>query len=456
MLPLARRRWWTGTRWCGLRSLARGLALLAVPLLAGAGCENPLDVENPNNLIEDDLNNPAAVSAVVNGSQGTVSGTLNGMLATHSSATGELRPIGSFDAWRELARGNLGNPGNLFTQGVYSAASESRYMADRAVAAAETFDAEGSLGNRNLLARAHLYAGITYTMIPDFYENFVIPDAPTEPAPAVGEENMGQLYDRAIQHLTDGLAVARELGNATLEARLLAQRARARQSKAIWGMLNPPGSSPGDPLVDDAQAVQDAQAALEIVGPSSDWEFQFTFTPTTVNGPTSAAFQVNERGGLAIGESYVIADLADPSKVQGVRIQDPIDEIPDPRIQDKLDVFLTNEFAPYTVVSARELHLIVAEARLAEGDMAGFREHVNAIRVGLDGLTAYEDQIPALQMLRHERQVNLFLENRRLFDLYRFGEQASSWQPNSHAVQRPGTFFPISLTEIQSNPEVGG
>lgn len=440
----------------GLRFAAAALGLLLVPLIAG--CDNPLDVDNPNTLVEEDLDDPSAVPAVVNGAQGTLSRTLNGALATYAVTAGELRAIGSRDAWRQLNFGNLADPANEFTEDVYAAMSEARFMADRAVRVAEKFDGEGTLQDRGDLARAYLYAGILYTALGDFYDDFVIPENPTDPAPPIGEENMRQMYDRAVQHLTSGIAVARETGNETLEARLLAQRARTQQFRAMWDLFNPPGSTPSDPLVASSEAAQDAEAALALVGPTSDWEFQFTFTPTTVGGgPSSAAFAVNERGSLAIGNTYVDSDQADPSKILAISLEDPIDGVPDPRIRAKLDVFLTNDqFAPFTVVSARELHLIVAEARLAQGDVAGFREHVNAVRVEMDGLTGWDGQIPALEMLKHERQANLFLENRRLHDLYRFGEQALLWSPTSVAANRPGTFFPISLTEIRSNPQVSG
>ena len=439
-----------------IRAAALGLALLS-PLLLAA-CDNPLSVENPNNLVEEDLDSPSAVPALVNGSLGTLSQTLNGMLATYSVSGDELRGIGSRDAWRQLHRGHLSQPGNEFTDAVYVAASEARYMADRAVEAAERFDAEGTLPDRVHLARAYFFAGLAYTTIADFYDDFVIPPAPGEEAPAIGQENMRQLYDVAIQHLTDGLRVAGEIGNAELEARLLAQRARTRHSRAMWDLLNPPGSPPpADPLISDAEALQDAEQALAMVGAGSDWESRFTFTSTTASGgPTTAPFEVNERGGLTIGTAYVEVDVTDPSVVDEIVLEDPIEGIPEPRIRDKLDVFLSGQFAPYTVISARELHLIAAEVSLATGDDTGFADHVNAIRADLDGLTPYNGQIPAVEMLKHERRVNLFLENRRLHDMYRFGETSSLWQPQSDAVQRPGTFFPISLTEILSNPLVDG
>jgi hypothetical protein len=58
------------------------------------------------------------------------------------------------------------------------------------------------------------------------------------------------------------------------------------------------------------------------------------------------------------------------------------------------------------------------------------------------------------EMLRHERKANLFMMGRRLHDLYRFGLRASNWEDNAVAAQAAGTVFPISNTEIESNPEI--
>ena len=57
-------------------------------------------------------------------------------------------------------------------------------------------------------------------------------------------------------------------------------------------------------------------------------------------------------------------------------------------------------------------------------------------------------------MLQYERQVNLFLQNRRLQDLYRFGIRADVWQtsPPTQAVSAAGTTFPITQVELLANP----
>jgi hypothetical protein len=57
----------------------------------------------------------------------------------------------------------------------------------------------------------------------------------------------------------------------------------------------------------------------------------------------------------------------------------------------------------------------------------------------------------AQDLLIHERRVNLFLQGRRLNDMYRFGIQSSMWQASSSAVTNPGTFLPITKVELDAN-----
>ena len=132
---------------------------------------------------------------------------------------------------------------------------------------------------------------------------------------------------------------------------------------------------------------------------------------------------------------------------------DPIEGAVDTRYQARVDEFLAGGggTSPLTVVSERGLRLMLAEAALAGGDEAGFTEHVNMIREGLDGLTAYSGQILAVEMLQHERRVNLFLQYKRLQDHYRFGTPSSNWLPGSPAMTTPGTMLPITRIEILAN-----
>ena len=142
--------------------------------------------------------------------------------------------------------------------------------------------------------------------------------------------------------------------------------------------------------------------------------------------------------------------------VDSLRLKDPLDNKGDPELArfllNKTEGFLKKtRYGSLTFLSARELHLIVAEAALAGGDNAGFQNAINAERA-LDSLTAYTGAGPtALAMLHYERQRNLFMQGKRLFDEYRFGTNADLWQAGSEAITKPGTFLPITISERLAN-----
>ena len=81
------------------------------------------------------------------------------------------------------------------------------------------------------------------------------------------------------------------------------------------------------------------------------------------------------------------------------------------------------------------------------------RDSINKIR-SLDGLSDYSGQIDSTVMLEYARRVNLFMQGRRLSDHYRFGSVSEKWIPNSCALTKPGSFFPITISEIQANENV--
>jgi starch-binding outer membrane protein, SusD/RagB family len=442
---------------------SRGVAAVTVALLASlfGGCSEILDVENPNALTQADIERAAAQQALVNGTLSSVARGLAGggdsgvLLVAHGTVSDELKWVGSRDAWRELNRGTVRNAGNEFTNFAWTLVNEGRWMSDETIRLLEIHKADGLLASPTLLARAYLYGGIIYTFIADHYEDFVISDRKTA-GPPIGESNMIQLYDQAIDYLSRGLAEARAANNRAVETAILAQRARTHHAKGVWSKTRPRGAAPADPLVNLPAAVADAEAALAMAEP--DWKYRFEYSAATVlNG---IGHWVNERLEHRFSDVYVYPS-ADDKRVDtsrddgGIRLLDPIDHVPDPALMAIVHEFLPlRNFAPFTVVSARELHLIVAEAALAAGDMAKVTSHINAVRA-LDDLTPYADQIPALDMLKHARQANLFMSGRRLADMYRFGIASPRWEAGTEA-HTPGTFFPIALIERESNCHILG
>ncbi len=212
-----------------------------------------------------------------------------------------------------------------------------------------------------------------------------------------------------------------------------------------------PVSLSNNGLVNAALAAQDAIDALDALAlDGTDWRYQFVFSPTTQS--TDFGRGGGGRGSRSFGADY-LSESSDPDQPDTVALLDPLDGIADPRLerfilQEFQDLFFFN----LTVLSAREMRLIVAEDALARGDVVSFASEINAVRA-LDGLSAWTAASPisARDMLIHERRTNLFLQGRRLNDMYRFGIQSPDWVPGAAAFEVPGTFLPITSTELQVN-----
>lgn len=456
----------------GPRSVGRVWGTLAVlALVVTWGCENPLNVQNPNKLTEENVNSPGAYAAAVGASRNNLARAANGMLAIMNNVTDQSFWIGSRDAWGALDQGNISDPTNEFTDITWPAVGQARFAADKAIILGEQFQSDGTLPSTALLAEAYLYGGTLYTLIADTWQRYVLPedpldaDTPGQPIPA---DQMTSLYDTAIDYLTRGLDIA-AAGSET-EARLLAMRARARQAKQI--RLQIQSGSPTSPgIVSAPQAAADAQAALNLSGVQAQgglqgWTFELAFQDGLLDITCESwAPMVWSRGELQLGDEsgadndYFALSNSDQT-VDGVALTDPIDTgTADPVLVAQLARFRAGgRNASMIEMSARELHLIIAENALANADTGTFATQINAVRT-LDGLTAWDEnapQVPAATILEHERNVNLMWQGRRLADHYRFGNQDPLWLPSSVAAESPGTLFPITITEIRSNPNVSG
>ena len=414
-------------------------ALGAIVLLGGCDL---LDVDNPNALVQADIEKITAATAAVNGAEATVARGVASIYASFSTVGDEITWIGSRDAWNELDQGTPNNTGNEFVDGSFPSIAQARWMADFAVGLLEGHMAEDA-GNATLtadLARANLYAGVAYSTIAQLFDDFAFSDR-TDPGPLIGDAGMVGVFDDAIAYFTAAMA-----GSGATATRAQAARAQAYHQKAIWNMLNPAGSTPGQPLVNDANANSDAMAVLGSVA-GTDWSYKFGYSNSTVS--SNLAFQVNERGELQIGPDYVTT--GDNDAITGHILMDPIDGVLDPRYKERVDEFLAGgAYSPLTIVSERGMRLILAEAALATGDEEGFASHVNMVRA-MDELTEWSGQISAMDMLMHERRVNLFLQFKRLQDHYRFGVTSANWLPSSPAATTPGTMLPITRIEILAN-----
>jgi len=432
-----------------------GAMLLVLWLGVGVvGCNSLLDVENPNNVVGDDIRVPTAAQAVANGALYEVQAGYTYTLMVYSQVTDETHWCGSRDAFEELDFGWVDRHLNEFTDQAYKDIAPARWMTDEAIEILEEHLANGESNIDGPLAEAYLWGAFTRVVIADVFNDFTFSDMRV-PSPPIGPSNMGGLYDTAIQFLTSGLALST---TTEMQRNLTAMRARARHAQGVWNLIGDT-FNPGTGLLgaaDAAAAATDATAALAL--DNSDWELVLQYIPAG----TYPDFQgdVNSRLEHRWGDKYIMAEDGGTGKRRdrdyanrGIVLMDPVSGNADMR----LDAFMTPfedaiEYGDLPILSAAEMHLILAENALVNGPTGDFATHINAARAwaGLPDWTTGSG-VSEVDMLLHERSVELFVQMRRLHDMYRFGIESDRWQPESHAATAPGTFFPITIAEIEAN-----
>jgi hypothetical protein len=427
-------------------------ALPAALLVSAVGCHDLLTVDNPNNVNVEALTNPASAPNQVNGVLAALTRGANEMVGLTVTASDELSWVGSLDGMDRLNRGFVRDPTNEFLIDATTGMSQARYMAARTVDQLEKFKAANSLTDVTQLALANLYAAVTYDYLANHFDDFVIASAEREAGAPVGAAKMVSLYDSAEAAATRGLAAAPG-ASALIRGQLTAMRARAKFDRAIWQKLNPSGKSPADPLVNDQGAADDAAAALTLLG--ADARLPLTVTTGMSYGNCFLPSCTNSRKEITFNPA--VATYNYTTKALTVALQDPVTKQPDPVIAALINEFVTgNLLTTLVATSSRDMRLIIAEVALAKANSAEFATQINALRSlnNLPAWTGAAGQPTALEILIHERRVNLYLQGRRLNDMYRFHIVDPSWSAQSESFTCPGAEFPIGDIERQTNPNV--
>ena len=295
------------------------------------------------------------------------------------------------------------------------------------------------LPDKQDLVFAHVTAAMVRVYVADMFDDFVYSDK-TEAGNPIGAANMSKMYDEAATLLSGADAIA----DATWKIRIKAMQARVAHAKAVWGTVNP--YSAGNNYVNAGTA--EAQAALTLMSGTTDYKWKMNFSSGTVSNNMS--WQINGRL-----EMDLLDSPAHPDKGGDHNKTDPVTGAADTRVLAEAAIFGSGvgggtDYAPITIVSAREMHLIIAEGKMAGGDAAGVIAELNKIRA-LDGLAAYTTQ-DAGAALKHERYANLFIQGRRLPDMYRWALKSIIW--DSVEQSAAGSFFPIPIRECRANANV--
>jgi len=401
------------------------------------GCD--LDVDNPNSLLEGDLQDPSAAAALANGAWNATLRGVTYMMMPHAVATDESVWIGSRDAWYQIDKGGMTNVYNEFVDQAWPYISEGRWMSDKAIAILEGLGAD--LPNDQDLVLAYLTGAMVRVYIADMFDDFVYSDK-TEPGMPIGAANMSQLYDEALAIL----AKAQTLATGDNAVKVLSLVARAKHAKAVWGKVNPVNTA--SPYV--SAGASEAAAAAALMG--ADWKWRMNFSSSTVSNYMSG--QINDRQEMDLFQNALV-ETATPGAGGDPQPNDPVTGLLDSRMTASAAEFRAGgggtQWAPVTITSLREMHLIIAESKKAGGDDAGCLAELNALRA-FDSLDPYPSGTDAGTALQHERRANLFLQSRRLSDMYRFNLTSTVWDAVEKSAS--GSFFPITIGEIRSNPNI--
>lgn len=406
-----------GRRWRrlpGTRLAAGALCAMSGSLLAG--CTDMLTVENPAEILENDLRDPNALPVLVNGVVGDFANAYGQAIIRIAHFANEIWHTGSMSGWREINSGIASPTGQL--GGGYNTLVKANWVADNAADLMEEFLSDA--GSRPELARVRIYAAFAQLMLADNYCLATINGGPALEPRAV--------YEIALGHFNQAISVANSAGNAALRLNAVAGRARTHLMLGDW------------------QAARND--ALEI---PSGWRFDAVYSNNSsrennpVPGHTVARFRkeagVDPR--FFNDERYAtdprLAFInGGPTVVGEDRIRQFVEQTKYP-----------DRDSPATIASWQEARLIEAEAEVRLGNLTRAIELIDEIRAAAP-LPPYDGpatEAAVLEQIFFERSVELYLEAKHLADLRR---------SNSPLLNGRDNCAPISWEESESNMNLKG
>lgn len=413
------------------------LCLLAASLASGCGGITDLKQSNPGQLDAAAVYRPSNAQLLVNGVLSdfecayhrivTASGLLSDELATAiaSSVTFDYdrRTMTTAHAYA-LGCGGAQQPG------VYTSLARARGAADATYARMSEWSVEEVPNREQLLGRVAAYAGLSVSFLGEMMCTAAIDGGPELTSAQMFQEAI-QRFDRAVTHAT----AANDATTANL-ARL--GRARVRLF-----------------LGDLAGARQDAA----------------TIPPGFVVNTTPAAVDVRLQNIVFVHTHQSFFSTVEPS-FRGLTLEGA----PDPRVRVTnagrngtagVPIFTPDKYptvtTPVPVVRYAEAQLIIAEALIAQNDLAGAAAAINNARnSGRTGMPQYDatgrTAAEVRAQLIEERRRELFLEGRRLWDIRRLDlplvPAPGSPYPQGGGVYGDQRCFPLPDVERNNNPNI--
>lgn len=383
-----------------------------VLVLVYLGCKQTLQVENPNQIIDENLNQSTAIGPMITGVAADFAYEYQWTIICSGLLSNELIHIGSFPTFKEMADGNV-QDNNITMENWYGYVQRARWVAENAAKRIEQIVGVDSAKKMIEYAMAHIYAGYALIHLADMWDG-----SPIDGGPLLSRDS---IYNRAIGHFTevinivDNLPAARTFknGHQTLnkdQVKAIAYLGRAR-AKLFKGDL--------------------AGAYNDVANPAlfTGLRFDAVYSENTGRENNLVYIYAYDRPEVAVGPRHQITD--DP------RV--PVEELTAGYWRQMKYPSRASDIA---ITKWQEAALIRAEYYLSQNNTTAALDEINSIRrdAGLSDLTTVD-----VETLREERKREFFLEGMYLQDLRRF---------NDPFLQGRMAFFPLGRREKDTNPNL--
>ena len=384
-------------------------------VLVGSACllaACSLDVSNPGPLLDENLDTPAAMPALVNGMGGDLSNAIGNYLTRGSLAGLELVHSGNFAAERQFAAGVI-RPEDV--NGDWARFQTARFVAENGIGRMKRVLGESFEANVNT-PRAYLYGGFANRFAGENVCNAIIDGGPSLPS--------SEHFVRAESLFTRALTLSRAQNNTALANAALAGRATVLAWQGKW-------------------AAADADAALVPVA----FRHNAVFSTNTARENMDLANQTITRREVTVWNSVWMTDRDVRAPWDTVRTGTTLT-----RGQDGTTLFFRQRKYntlgdPVALAKGTEMLLLRAEAALRSNNVASAMTFINQERATftLAALTANTVN-ESFTILMRDRGALLWLEGRRLWDLRRWLAEG-----RNSTLQGRSTCVPISLEEQGAN-----
>jgi hypothetical protein len=389
---------------------------LAVALTLGA-CKDVLEVSNEQDILDQNLDSPDAVTPLMNGVIGDYALAYANAIDIIGLFGQELIHTGSFPTWREVETGVGTRPSSVGND-VYRNASRAIWVADTSAVRfrAALPDAE----KRFELATVLMWGGYAHFLLADNYCEMTF-----HAGPAVTPK---QGYERAKAIFDDAVTVATAANRTDVKNGSIAGRARAKLMLGDYAGARA-----------DAQLIPQGFVLRALYGNNSRENNAVATNTTTLirreAGVNPRFYKEDVRYKTDPRTSF--RDKGDTAKG------------PDPTRQFVEQLKYPARDTPIPVFTWQEARLIEAEAEIRLDNAARAVTLINQVRAAVN-LPAYSGPVTTqavLDQLIYERSAELWLQAQSLNDWRRFSVRFTT-PPRDRC-------FEIGQSEWETNPNLG-